>query len=97
MRCAIASGSRPRFVERALRASDAGSLAVFDAAIAERRRRAEWAEAPLETARRELIAARRDRRLVEKLRDRRLRAFEEEEARREELEIEETNARRRAP
>jgi flagellar export protein FliJ len=83
--------------QRALRTSDAGSLAVFDAAIAARRRRAARAEAALETARHELMAARRDRRAIEKLRDRRRRAFEEEEARREELEIDEANARRRRP
>lgn len=83
--------------ERALRTSDAGSLAVFDAAIAARQRRAADAESALEAAREELIAARRDRRAIEKLRDRRRRAFEEEEARREELEIDEANARRRAP
>ncbi len=84
-------------VERAVRTSDAGSLAVFDVAVAARRRFAVWAEGELETARRELLAARRDRRVIERLRDRRLRAFEEEEARREELEIEEANALRRAP
>jgi flagellar export protein FliJ len=83
--------------ERALRTSDAGSLAVYDAAIAARQRRAACAESALETAREELIAARRDRRAIEKLRDRRRHAFEEEEARREELEIDEANARRRAP
>jgi flagellar export protein FliJ len=82
--------------ELALRRGDAGSLAVFEAAIAARQRRAAWAAAALEAARHELIAARRDRRAIEKLRDRRRTAFEEEEARREELEIDEANARRRA-
>ncbi|HVR45529.1 MAG TPA: flagellar FliJ family protein [Candidatus Binatia bacterium] len=84
-------------IQRALRTSDAGSLAVFDAAIAARRQRAEWVERALATARHELMAARRDRRAIEKLRDRRRHAFEEEEARREELEIDEANARRRPP
>ena len=81
----------------ALRTSDAGSLAVFDAAMTARRKYAVLAEAALETARRELIAARRERRAIEKLRDRRRCSFEEEEARREELEIDEANARRRPP
>lgn len=83
--------------QRAMRTSDAGSLAVFDAAIAARQQRAEWADRALATACHELMAARRDRRAIEKLRDRRRHAFEEEEARREELEIDEANARRRPP
>jgi flagellar export protein FliJ len=40
-----------------------------------------------------LIAARRARRTLERLKDRRLRAFLAEEARREELELDESNAR----
>ena len=83
-------------IEFALQTGDAASLAVFDAALAGRQQRAARAGAALEAARQELIAARRDRRVIEKLRDRRRRAFEEEEARREELEIDEANARRRA-
>ncbi len=81
--------------ETAMRTSDAASLAVFDAAIAARRRGAASAERALETARQELIPARRDRRALEKLRERRARAFDEEAARLEELEIDEANARRR--
>ncbi len=82
--------------ETAVRTSDAASLAIFDAAIAARGRGAASAERALETARHELIPARRDRRALEKLRERRLRAFEEEAARLEELEIDEANARRPA-
>jgi len=82
--------------ETAVRTSDAASLGIFDAAIALRRRAAASAERALETARQELIPARRDRRVLEKLRERRLRAFEEEAARLEELELDEANARRPA-
>lgn len=81
--------------ETVVRTSDAATLAVFDAAIAARRRGTASAERALEAARQELIPARRDRRALEKLRERRARAFEEEAARLEELEIDEANARRR--
>lgn len=52
-----------------------------------------------ESARDAVIAARRERRVLERLKERRRRAFEAEEARREELELDESNerlARRRA-
>jgi flagellar FliJ protein len=45
-------------------------------------------------ARDDLVAASRERRVVEKLKERRLRAFAAEEARRDELELDEANARR---
>ncbi len=44
-------------------------------------------------ARDDLVAASRERRVVEKLKERRLRAFVAEEARRDELELDEANAR----
>jgi flagellar biosynthesis chaperone FliJ len=44
-------------------------------------------------ARDDLVAASRERRVVEKLKERRLRAFLAEEARRDELELDEANAR----
>ncbi|HEX3670478.1 MAG TPA: flagellar export protein FliJ [Candidatus Cybelea sp.] len=47
-----------------------------------------------ERAREELAAARRERRVIEKLKQRRRRAFDLAEARREELDIDEANARR---
>jgi flagellar biosynthesis chaperone FliJ len=96
---ALSEGERlaAALTQRALRTCDAGRLAVFDAAVAACRQRAARADGNLEEARRELVAARRDRGAIEKLRDRRRRAFEEEEARRDELEIDEANARRRAP
>lgn len=50
--------------------------------------------AAVECARRELIAAARERRVLEKLRERRARAFDAAQARLEELELEEANARR---
>jgi flagellar FliJ protein len=42
----------------------------------------------------ELLDANRERRLIEKLKERRLQAFEREEARRDEVELDEANARR---
>jgi flagellar protein FliJ len=48
----------------------------------------------LDAARAAYVAARRERLVVEKLRERRRRAFEAEEARREEQELDEGNARR---
>jgi flagellar biosynthesis chaperone FliJ len=80
---------------RVLKREDAGSLAVFDGALAARLRHAESAERDIHAARNDLCAARRDRRAIERLYERRRRAFEREEQRREELEIDETNARRR--
>jgi flagellar biosynthesis chaperone FliJ len=50
--------------------------------------------AALECARRELMAARRARRVLEKLQERRRRAFDAAESRLEELELDEANARR---
>jgi flagellar biosynthesis chaperone FliJ len=47
----------------------------------------------LDRAAQELRNANRERRVVEKLKARRLREFERAEARREELELQETNAR----
>jgi flagellar biosynthesis chaperone FliJ len=82
--------------KRSTRACDAPTLAAFDAAIAAQRRRAAAAQTALDAARDELIAASRERRVIERLRERRLRAYQEEAARRDELEIEEANARRRA-
>lgn len=76
--------------------SDAGTLAVLDAGIEARQRRARNVEAALEDARQELIAAGRERRALEKLYERRRRAYEEAEARRDEHEIDEANARRPA-
>lgn len=80
---------------RAVRSSEAGWLASLDAGVAAQQRRAADAQAALENARGELAAAARERSVLEKLRERRLRAHADEEARREELEIEEANARRR--
>jgi len=67
----------------------------LDAAIEAQRHRISDARASLEDARNDAISARRDLRAIEALRERRRRAFEQEEARREELELDETNARNR--
>ncbi|HLY02576.1 MAG TPA: flagellar FliJ family protein [Candidatus Cybelea sp.] len=68
-----------RYLERALRSHE--------------RRNAESAPA-FDRAAAELLDANRERRLVEKLKERRLQEFEREEARRDELELDEANARR---
>jgi flagellar FliJ protein len=97
-RLSAASGSgRAALHDRAM-AGKAADARFYDAhlryltqAIAsEEERCADWSTA-VDGATRELLAANRDRRLVEKLRERRLRAFEFEAARREELELEEAN------
>ncbi|HYL27834.1 MAG TPA: flagellar export protein FliJ [Candidatus Nitrosotalea sp.] len=77
---------------RDLRLRD-GYLAMLEAAIAQERRARATLEAALTTARTKLIAASRERRVLEKLKERRRAAFEAEEARREELAIDEGNAR----
>ncbi|MBV8344569.1 MAG: flagellar FliJ family protein [Candidatus Eremiobacteraeota bacterium] len=81
---------------RAASRSDARSLAVLDARIAVQRRRLAEAESALGNAADELMTASRERRVIEKLRERRRREYEREEARRDELEIDEANALRRA-
>jgi flagellar FliJ protein len=69
----------------------AAPLAYLDGAIRAQRRRIAELEAPLEDARQELIAASRDRRVIEKLLERRRRAFEALRARREERELDDAN------
>jgi flagellar biosynthesis chaperone FliJ len=65
----------------------------LDAAIAAQLRRIAELQGDLEQRRRDLIAAARERRVIEKLGERRRRAFEAEEVRREELELDESNRR----
>jgi flagellar export protein FliJ len=95
---ALRAGDRlaAAFDRHAARASEAGTLAALDAGIAALRRRAAQAQSALAGARDDLIAARRARRAIEKLRERRLHAYESDEAKRDELEIDEANARRRS-
>jgi flagellar protein FliJ len=75
-----------------LRLRDAHLRGLVVAIEAARIRHAQLA-AECERAREELIAASRERRVVERLRERRHRAFGAEEARRDELELDEANAR----
>jgi len=77
---------------RDLRLRD-GYLAMVEAAIAQERRARATLEAALAKARADLIAASRERRVLEKLKERRRIAFESEEARREEAALDEANAR----
>ncbi len=65
----------------------------LDAAIAAQLRRIAELQGGLERKRHDLVAAARERKVIEKLRERRRRAFAAEEAQREELELDETNAR----
>jgi flagellar protein FliJ len=69
-----------RFLERIVESYEARNL---ESALA------------LDRAAQELLRANRERRLVEKLKERRRRAFEQEEARRDELELQDANAQRR--
>jgi flagellar export protein FliJ len=69
-------------------------LAQIDAAIGARRRYAATVHETLGRARDELIAASRDRRVLAKLRERRRREHDIEDARREEIEQDERNAAR---
>jgi|SRR6516164_8409977 len=68
-------------------------LACVDAAIAARCCRTNRLEADFERAQAALIAASRDRRVIEKLLERRRRAYDAQCARREEEEIEDANRR----
>jgi flagellar protein FliJ len=77
-----------------LRLRDA-HLRSLDVAIDDERRRRCDHEAALGRARAELITASRERRVIERLKERQWRLFEAEEARREELELDESNARNR--
>jgi flagellar protein FliJ len=70
-------------------------LVAVEASIAAQRRRRAELETACERARDELIAASRERRVIEKLEARRRAAFDTERMRREELELDEGNARRR--
>lgn len=70
-----------------------GHLQAIAAALDVARRRRGELQAACDRARDELVVASRHRRVVEKLRERRRRAFELTELRRAELEIDEANAR----
>lgn len=63
----------------------------LDAAIAAQIRGIAELQGDLERKRHDLVAAARERKVIEKLRERRRRAFDAEEARREELELDESN------
>jgi flagellar protein FliJ len=78
---------------RDLRALDRHLRYLCAAETATRSHETELAES-FERARDELILANRERRVVEKIKARRRRAFEAQAARREELELDDGNARR---
>jgi flagellar biosynthesis chaperone FliJ len=65
----------------------------LDAAIAAQLRSIAELQGDLERRRHDLVAAARERKVIEHLRVRRRRSFEAEEARQEELELDESNAR----
>lgn len=75
------------------RAGDSWLLFLQAAMRRERARRSDL-QATCDGAREALVAASRERRVIEKLKERRRFEFEAAEARREELEIDESNARR---
>lgn len=68
-------------------------LSYLDDAIRAQRSRIAKLESPLEVAREELIAASRERRVIEKLLERRRGEFEAKRAREDEQELEEANRR----
>jgi flagellar FliJ protein len=76
-----------------LRLRDA-HLRCLEAANAKERVRRTELQAACDRARAELIAASGERRVVEKLKERRRREFEAEALRRDEIELDESNARR---
>lgn len=80
-------GAELRFLDERLRA--------LDEAIADERERQAGFDAACDRARNEFVEARRERRVVERLRQRRLEEHEAAACRREELELDEANARRR--
>jgi flagellar export protein FliJ len=86
----VASAGSPA---RDLQLRDAHIRAV-EAAMAEQRRRRYELETECKRTRDELAIADRERRVIEKFEERARRAFESQEARREELELDEANARR---
>jgi flagellar protein FliJ len=69
-------------------------LRCIQAAMADERSRRSELQSACDRARDALVVATRERRVIEKLKERRRREFEMAEARREELEIDESNARR---
>lgn len=69
-------------------------LRFMQAAMSSERSRRRELQGTCDLAREALVAASRGRRVIEKLKERRRREFEASEARREELEIDESNARR---
>ena len=82
---------RGAFHVNALRIPSVIHLVLADAAIGACQRRCTALEAECDSARTALIAASRERRVLEKLRERRRRVYEAQCARREEQEIEEAN------
>lgn len=70
------------------------SLLFLQAAMGRERLHRSKLQTTCDRARDALVVASRERRVIEKLKERRLREFEAAEARREELEIDEANARR---
>jgi flagellar FliJ protein len=86
-------------LNRELHAAAIGGCSVaecgrIDAAISARRRYAAAMHGALARARDDLMAASRDRRVLEKLRERQQRRHDNEEGRREEIEQDECNAGR---
>ena len=77
----------------ALRLRDA-HLRSLESALDRQRGRLVELEAAYERAREELMSASRERRVIERLKERRQCAFEAEQMRREALELDDANARR---
>ena len=101
-RIAGALRTRGRALHECAMTGSAANLRLYDANLryleralqSHERCSAESAQA-FDLAAAELLDANRERRLIEKLKERRFQEFEREEARRDELELDEANARRR--
>jgi flagellar FliJ protein len=99
-RLAGALRARGRALHECAMTGSAANLRLYDAHLRYLERAIDSGErchvdstAALDRAAAELLEANRERRLIEKLKERRLHEFEREEARRDELELDEANAR----
>ena len=102
-RLSAALRARGRALHECAMTGSAANLRLYDAHLRYLERAIDSSErcsvesaASFDLAAAELLDANRDRRLIEKLKDRRLHEFEREEARRDELELDEANSRRRS-
>jgi flagellar protein FliJ len=102
-RLAAALRARGRALHECAMTGSAANLRLYDAHLRYLERAIDSGErchtestAAFDRATAELLDANRNRRLIEKLKERRLQEFDREEARRDELELDEANSRHRS-